>query len=69
MSKMMSVLLALVLLSWCVVAQDKPDVEKDKAAVKQAAHDYAEGYCEGSAERMERALHPLLVKRGLVPSS
>lgn len=69
MSKMMSVLLALVLLSWCVVAQDKPDVEKDKAAVKQAAHDYAEGYYEGSAERMERALHPLLVKRGLVPSS
>jgi hypothetical protein len=41
--------------------------ESDKAAVKQAAYDYAEGGFEGAADRMERAVHPALVKRGLVP--
>jgi len=40
--------------------------EQDKAAVKQAAYDYAEGYYEGAADRMERAVHPALVKRGLI---
>jgi len=69
MSKFMVSLLVLLLFTCCLLAQDKPDVEKDKAAIKQAAHDYAEGFYEGSAERMERALHPLLVKRGLIPSS
>ncbi len=33
------------------------------AAIRQAALDYIEGYYEGSAERMERALHPELAKR------
>ncbi len=46
--------------------QDKQDVEKEKAGIRQAALDYAEGYYEGNAERMERAVHPLLCKRGLV---
>ncbi len=40
--------------------------EQDKAAVRQAAYDYGEGYYEGAADRMERALHPALVKRGLI---
>ena len=40
--------------------------EQDKAAVRQAAYDYAEGYYEGAADRMERAVHPALVKRGLI---
>ena len=35
----------------------------DAAAIKQAALDYIEGWYEGSAERMERALHPDLAKR------
>lgn len=35
----------------------------DRAAIKQAALDYAEGWYEGNAERMERALHPDLAKR------
>jgi len=42
------------------------DLEKDKAAITQAALDYAEGYYEGSAERMTRAVSPMLTKRGLV---
>ncbi len=33
------------------------------AAIRQAALDYIEGYYEGSAERMERSLHPELAKR------
>lgn len=40
------------------------ELEKDKAAIKQAALDYFLGYYEGSAEREERAMHPELVKRG-----
>lgn len=35
----------------------------DTAAIKQAALDYIEGWYEGNAERMERALHPELAKR------
>jgi hypothetical protein len=34
-----------------------------QAAIKQTALDYAEGWYEGNAERMERALHPDLAKR------
>lgn len=35
----------------------------DSAAIRQAALDYIEGWYEGDAERMERALHPELAKR------
>jgi hypothetical protein len=37
--------------------------EADKAAIKQTALDYIEGWYEGNAERMERAVHPDLAKR------
>lgn len=37
--------------------------DADKAAIKQTALDYVEGWYEGNAERMERALHPDLAKR------
>jgi len=35
----------------------------DTGAIKQTALDYIEGWYEGNAERMERALHPELAKR------
>lgn len=35
----------------------------DSTAIRQAALDYIQGWYEGSAERMERALHPDLAKR------
>lgn len=35
----------------------------DAAAIRQTALDYIEGWYEGNAERMERALHPDLAKR------
>jgi hypothetical protein len=37
--------------------------ESESAAIKQTALDYIEGWYEGNAERMERALHPELAKR------
>lgn len=35
----------------------------NETAIKQTALDYIEGWYEGNAERMERALHPELAKR------
>lgn len=37
--------------------------DADAAAIRQTALDYVEGWYEGNAERMERALHPELAKR------
>lgn len=37
--------------------------EQEKAAVEKAALDYIEGWFEGNAERMDRALHSELTKR------
>jgi hypothetical protein len=44
-------------------AQTTSASEADQAAIKQTALDYLEGWYEGNAERMERALHPELAKR------
>lgn len=44
------------------VAQE-PNADAERAAIKQTALDYIEGWYEGNAERMERALHPELAKR------
>jgi hypothetical protein len=38
----------------------------DSSAIRAAALDYAEGWYEGDADRMSRALHPELVKRIVV---
>ena len=40
-----------------------PVSETEKAAIKQTALDYIEGWYEGDAERMEKAVHPDLAKR------
>ena len=40
-----------------------PASSPEAAAIKQTALDYIEGWYEGNAERMERALHPELAKR------
>jgi hypothetical protein len=47
-----------------VQAQDKsPAATPDAEAIKQTALDYIEGWYDGDAARMERALHPELAKR------
>ena len=58
-------LFLLLMLSVCAFqsnAQTKVS-DEDKAAITATALDYIEGWYEGSAERMERALHPDLAKR------
>lgn len=42
--------------------------DEDLAAIEQTALDYIEGWYEGNAERMERSLHPDLVKRTIQSS-
>src|SRR5215210_8864808 len=52
---------ALLLLTF--VSRAHAQSAADAAAIKQTALDYIEGWYEGNAERMERALHPELAKR------
>ncbi|MCP4899560.1 MAG: nuclear transport factor 2 family protein [bacterium] len=44
-------------------ADPKSDLASDRAAIEAAARDYIDGWYEGNAERMARALHPDLAKR------
>jgi hypothetical protein len=44
-------------------ATKSPEVSADVAAVVATALDYFEGWFDGDESRMERALHPNLVKR------
>ena len=56
--------LAFVLLLPLIVIDANAQTQADaQAAIKQTALDYIEGWYEGNAERMERALHPELAKR------
>ena len=45
---------------------EEDSVKSEKQAIQSILLDYVEGYWEGNVERMERALHPNLVKRGIV---
>jgi len=45
------------------VGAARAQTASDAAAIKQTALDYIEGWYEGNAERMEKALHPELAKR------
>lgn len=44
-------------------AAGSAQTDSDRDAIKQTALDYVEGWYDGNAERMERALHPDLAKR------
>lgn len=57
----LSVLLLMTLTSAAHAQSTASDA--DVAAIRQTAMDYIEGWYEGNAERMERALHPELAKR------
>ena len=63
MKKTAFVLIAVLVSSaWAARAQTIT-ATADPVAIKQTALDYIEGWYEGNAERMERALHPELAKR------
>ena len=57
---------ALILLSTAVAGTARAQTAADSAAIRVTALDYAEGWYEGNADRMARALHPELVKRIVV---
>ena len=55
--------LILVLILSTLPVAARAQTAADSAAIRQTALDYIEGWYEGNAERMERALHPGLAKR------
>jgi hypothetical protein len=64
----LSVFAFFILLFAAISTPAQPQAAKDATqteneAIKQTALDYIEGWYEGNAERMERALHPELAKR------
>ena len=61
--RMLATALPMVALVFAGSETDKADLD----AIKQTALDYGQGWYEANAERMERALHPHLAKRVLLP--
>ena|ERR1700686_5326268 len=61
MKRKLGLAFALTLLVFA--SQARAQSPADATAIKQTALDYIEGWYEGNAERMERALHPELAKR------
>ena len=59
----MSKLVLLALVIACGFSPAYAQTGEDRAAIRQAALDYIEGWYTGDAERMERAVHPELAKR------
>ena len=59
----LTLVLVSLLMALATEARAQSPAAADAAAIKQAALDYIEGWYEGNAERMERALHPELAKR------
>ena len=55
--------LAFIVIVAALVVNAQAQAADETAAIKQTALDYVEGWYEGNAERMERALHPELAKR------
>jgi hypothetical protein len=66
MKKIVFWVVLVFLLKGTYMSQEKTDPSREKELVKQTALDYVEGWFDGDAERMARALHPELVKRALV---
>lgn len=62
MKKVFLIFIILAALSCAANAQTSV-INSDEALIRAAALDYIEGWYEGNAERMERALHPDLAKR------
>jgi hypothetical protein len=52
-----------ITLAAALLAPARAQSPEDTAAIKATALDYIEGWYEGNAERMQRALHPDLAKR------
>lgn len=61
---------ALTVLALLIIPALAPaQTRDDSVAIRQAAHDYIDGWWEGNADRMARALHPELAKRIVMTDS
>ena len=64
-----------LLLAFCCAMEAAPPeqaaatADADKAAIIETVLNYADGFYEGLAERMTKAVHPLLSKRALMPAA
>ncbi len=64
MKKCLAIAFSLAILGLAsLIASPGPTDEAEQTAIRKAALDYIEGWFEGNAERMDRALHPQLAKR------
>ncbi len=65
MRKVYVVIVSLVLLALPIsaIAEDDKAGTEERTLIEEAVRDYIDGWYEGSAERMERALHPDMAKR------
>lgn len=63
---MLKFVMGIVTASLALLASSAGPSGDDQANIKQTAFDYIEGWYDGNAERMERALHPELAKRVLL---
>jgi Putative lumazine-binding len=63
--KMRHLGLMLVTIILISISEVRAQSSADSVAIKQTALNYIEGWYEGNAERMEKALHPELAKRCL----
>ena len=59
---MKQIILALIVAA-ALLSPARAQAPDDAAAIRETALDYIEGWYEGNAERMQRALHPELAKR------
>ena len=57
------IILGLFIICGALCSEARAQSAADTAAIRQTALDYIEGWYEGNAERMEKALHPELAKR------
>lgn len=62
-NKMRKLVMLFLTILFISVNQVNAQSTSDAELIKQTALDYIEGWYEGNAERMERALHPELAKR------
>jgi hypothetical protein len=64
---MRALVILAVLVGTLAVSDVRAQTAADTTAIRQTALDYIEGWYEGNASRMERALHPDLAKRVVMP--
>ncbi len=69
MKKTIFLLILVMVFTFSLLSGEKVDMdsEKEKAAIKETVLNYLEGWYEGNAERMDKALHPELMKRAPRP--